>query len=105
MDTFMVYVTAKDEDEAEKISHHLLNKRLIACSNIFPIKSLYWWEGKIENESEIALIMKTQEKHKARIIEEIKDMHSYDVPCIEFLPINSGNPDYLDWIIKETSQN
>jgi periplasmic divalent cation tolerance protein len=103
MDIFMVYVTAKDEEEAKKISRHLLEKRLIACSNIFPINSLYWWNGKIEDESETALIMKTQEKHKVEIIQVIKKIHSYDVPCIEFLPIKSGNPDYLDWIVNETS--
>lgn len=99
---FMVYVTCKDEEEARKISLYLLEKRFVACANMFPIKSLYWWKGKIEDDSEAILIMKTQEKHKEVIIKTIKDMHSYDVPCIEFIEINSGNPDYLKWILKET---
>jgi periplasmic divalent cation tolerance protein len=98
----MVYVTCKDEAEARKISLHLLEKRFVACANMFPIKSLYWWKGKIEDDSEAILIMKTQENHKEELIKTIKEMHSYDVPCIEFIEINSGNPDYLKWILKET---
>jgi periplasmic divalent cation tolerance protein len=104
MDFYLVYVTAKDEKEGRKISNHLLNLHLVACSNLFPIKSLYWWKGEIEDESEVAIILKTQEKHKEQIISEIKKMHSYDVPCIEFLKIESGNPDYLKWIEEETNK-
>jgi periplasmic divalent cation tolerance protein len=102
MKTLMVYVTCKDEEEARKISLDLLEKRLVACANMCPIRSLYWWKGNIEDDSEELLIMKTQEKHIDLIIKTIKDIHSYDVPCIEFIEINSGNPDYLDWILKET---
>ncbi|UCE37291.1 MAG: divalent-cation tolerance protein CutA [Thermoplasmata archaeon] len=103
MNCSVIYVTAKDEEEAKRIADHLLSKRLIACANMFPIKSLYWWKGEIESEGEIAMIMKTQESHKKSIISEIKTLHSYDVPCIEFFTINDGNPDYLKWIVSETS--
>lgn len=103
MDFFVVYVTAKDEEEAKKIANHLLAKRLIACANMFNIKSLYWWKGKIENDDEVVLIMKTQKEHKERIVNEVKALHSYEMPCIEFLPIEDGNPDYLAWIKNETS--
>lgn len=105
MKFYMVYVTTKDEEEAKKISLYFLEKRLVACANIFPVRSLYWWKGKIEDDSEEILIMKTQEKHKDTIIKTIKDMHSYDVPCIEFIEINSGDPDYLKWILKETESS
>ena len=103
MDFYVVYVTAKDEEEAGKIAIHLLEKRLIACANMFPIKSLYWWKGKIERDDEVALIMKTQKRNTKNIISEVKALHSYDVPCIEFLPIQDGNPDYMDWIRKVTT--
>jgi periplasmic divalent cation tolerance protein len=99
----MVYVTAADEGEAKNLAMALLRKHLVACANIFPMDSLYWWKGKIENEGEAALIMKTQEKHKERIISEIKSIHSYEVPCIEFLEISHGNPDYVKWIEEETN--
>lgn len=105
MSYFMVYVTAKDEKEAKDVADILLKKRLVACANIFPINSFYWWKGEIQNDSEIALIMKTREKHTDQIISEIKSIHSYEVPCIEFLQISDGNPDYLKWIEKETTSD
>ncbi len=103
MSYFVVYVTTADEKEANKVAHHLLKKRLVACANIFPITSLYWWKGEIQNDSEMVLIMKTQEKHKDQIISEVRSIHSYEVPCIEFLQILYGNPDYLKWIEEETT--
>ena len=103
MDFLMVYVTCKDEGEARSISSHLLEKRLVACANMFPVKSMYWWKGKIENEDEeVAIIMKTQKGHKENVLKEILDLHSYDVPCVEFFEIEGGNPEYMDWIEKET---
>jgi periplasmic divalent cation tolerance protein len=102
MDFLMSYVTCKNEEEAKKIASHLLDRRLVACANIFPVKSMYWWEGKIEKANEVALVMKTQEGHKESIIKEVLALHSYDVPCVEFFDIKDGNPDYMEWIRKET---
>ena len=93
----IVYITCKDEQEAVNISKHLLNKRLIACSNIHPIRSMYWWNKKIEDEREFALIAKTKEKNYKNIKEEVKKLHSYDVPCI--LKIDAGaNENYARWV-------
>jgi periplasmic divalent cation tolerance protein len=99
----LVYVTAKDEEEARKIANHLLDKHLIACANMFPIKSLYWWKGTIQDDDEVALIMKTQKRNVESIISHVKAIHSYEVPCIEFLHFEDGNPEYLEWIRKETT--
>ncbi len=104
MDFLMVYVTCKDGDEAKKIASHMLEGRLVACANMFPVKSIYWWEGKIENEDEVVLLMKTQEGHREAIIKEVLTLHSYDVPCVEFFDIAHGNPEYLEWIKKETKE-
>lgn len=96
----LVYITCKDEKEAEKISMHLLKKHLIACANIFPIKSLYRWGGKIVNDNEHVIIAKTNNKNFKKVESEAKKMHSYDIPCI--LRINSkANKDYEDWANKE----
>jgi periplasmic divalent cation tolerance protein len=103
MNFYIVYVTAKDEEEGERIANRLLEERLIACANMFPIKSSYWWKGKIEKDNEIALIMKTQKKHIANITSKVKELHSYEVPCIEFIPIKGGNPEFLKWIEDETT--
>jgi periplasmic divalent cation tolerance protein len=103
MSFLLIYVTTKDEKEAHKIANQLLSKRMIACANMFPVKSLYWWKGAIESDDEYAMIMKTQELHKESIISEIKTLHSYDVRCIEFFKIEDGSPDYLEWIMTETT--
>ena len=96
----LVYITCKDKKEAEKISLHLLRKRLIACANIFPIKSMYWWEGKIENQNEVVIIAKTNNKNFKKAVNDVRKLHSYQIPCI--LKINaSANKDYEDWAIKE----
>ncbi len=100
----MVYVTAKDEEEAKKIADTLLEKRLIACANMFPIKSLYRWKGVVENAEEVCLIMKTQTRHVERIISEVKAVHSYEVPCVVSLEITDGNPDFFEWIKNETAE-
>lgn len=103
MNFYIVYVTAKDEEEGERIANRLLNERLIACTNMFPIKSSYWWKGEIVTDSEVALVMKTQKKHLTSITSKVKELHSYEVPCIEFIPIEDGNPEYLKWIEDETT--
>ena len=96
----LVYITCKDKKEAEKISMHLLKKRLIACANIFPIKSMYWWEGKIVNSGENVIIAKTSNKKFKRLESEVKSIHSYTIPCI--LKINaSANKEYQQWAGKE----
>ncbi len=99
-DMTLVYITCNDKKEAEKISLHLLRKRLIACANIFPIKSLYWWQGKIVNDDENVIIAKTNNKNFKQLAIEVKKMHSYEIPCI--LKINAfANKDYEAWANKE----
>ena len=96
----LVYVTCKDRKEAEKISMHLLKKRIIACANIFPIKSTYWWNGKITKSNEHVMIAKTSNKNFRKLEFEVKKIHSYGIPCI--LRINaSANKEYEEWMNKE----
>lgn len=98
----MVYVTAKEMDEAERIAEHLLEKRIIACANIFPIWSIYSWKGKVEKENEVALMLKTSHDLVDRVIKEVRKVHSYEVPCIVSYRIDKGDKDYLEWIRNET---
>ena len=96
-------MTASSLEEAGLISNSLLEKRLIACSNIInDMKSTFWWDGNIQNENEVMLIAKSTKSHLDKIISEVKSLHSYDVPEILAIPIVGGNLDYLDWLIKET---
>lgn len=96
----LAYITCKDKKEAERISMHLLRKRLIACANIFPIKSLYWWKVKIVKDSEVVIIAKTSSKNFKKVENEVKKLHSYTIPCI--LRLNAtANKEYERWANKE----
>ncbi|MFH1683361.1 MAG: divalent-cation tolerance protein CutA [Candidatus Margulisiibacteriota bacterium] len=99
----LVYITAKDKEEARKIGQALVEGRLAACANIINnMESIYWWKGKIQNDNEAVLIVKTKENLVPELIEKVKSIHSYDCPCIVALPILDGNKAFLDWIQKET---
>ncbi len=103
MDTFFVYVTAVDAAEAELIARKVVGERLAACANLLgAIKSVYWWEGEVCDGEEVALVLKTSNARKAELIDRVKQLHSYDCPCIACLPIVDGNPGFLDWIKAET---
>lgn len=99
VDCIVVLVTAKDAAEAEKISGHLLRQKLIACANIVKgVKSLFWWEGKIDSASEVLLVMKSRKAVFPKIVKEVKANHSYQVPEIIALPVVAGQKDYLSWV-------
>ncbi len=98
-----VYIPCKDEEEAMNISKILLDKNLIACSNRFPIKSMYWWEGKIEQSNEFVIIAKSILEKFEQIKKEVKRIHSYDVPAIIKYDV-SANKDYEGWCRKEVSK-
>ncbi len=95
-----VYITCESLDEARRIARHLLEKKLIACANIFPIRSLFWWKGKIEECNEFVMIVKTKAEKFKELREEVKKIHSYSIPCICSFVIEEGNREFLDWIEK-----
>ena len=101
------YITINSYELAVKLANILLEKRLIACSNIIgteekPITSLYSWEGKIENDKEILMLCKSRSSLMDEIIKEVKANHPYSVPEIIATPIIGGNADYLKWIQENT---
>jgi len=98
----LIYITARDEEEAEKIGRVLVEEKLAACVNIHPIKSIYRWEEDIAEESETAMFVKTKAELADAIIKRVKQLHSYEVPCIVSLPIEEGHPDFLEWIDRST---
>ncbi len=97
MEPIIILCTCKEED-AEKIVNELLTKKLIACVNSFPVKSFFWWKGKMEKEEEILLMMKSSEEKWDAIQKEIKKIHSYEVPEIISISIKNCLPDYLKWM-------
>ncbi len=92
------------EGEAERLAQALLSERLVACVQMFPVQSRYWWRGKIEAASEVMLLMKTRAGLMERLVARIKELHPYEVPEVVALPISEGNPDYLEWVREETRQ-
>jgi len=103
MSLVMLYVTASSRSEAEKIAKILVEERLIACANLFDgMTSLYWWEGKVQSDAEASFFAKTKESLVDKITQRIKELHSYDCPCVVSLPISGGNVEFLDWIAEET---
>ncbi|OAG27881.1 divalent-cation tolerance protein CutA [Thermodesulfatator autotrophicus] len=105
MGIMIFYVTCSDEAEARKIAKSLLEERLIACANIYTgISSLYWWEGKIQEDNEVVIILKTKEELTQKVIAKIKALHSYECPCILSFSVKEGYEPFLNWIKKETEE-
>ena len=99
MSYIVVITTTSNKKEAVKIVRSLLKERLIACANIVgPVSSLFWWQGKIDEENEFLVFMKSQKSLFKRLSERVTEIHSYDVPEIIALPIIEGSPPYLEWL-------
>ena len=92
----LVYITCRDGKEAEFISKALIEKKLVKCTNIFPVKSIFMWKGKLQEQKETVLIAKTKENFN-RIKKEVENIHSYEVPCIISFTVDS-NTKFLNWI-------
>jgi len=97
----IVLTTAGSQEEARKIAHSLVEKQLAACVNIVPqIESVYRWQGKVESANEWLLVIKTVDTNFSQVCDEIKKLHSYELPeCIK-LEVNGGSQEYLQWIEK-----
>lgn len=101
--SIVVLVTCGSEEEALKIANILVEKHIAACVNLVsPIRSIYRWEGKIWDEKEWLLIVKTQSDRFAELEKKVKSLHSYSVPEIISLPITEGSSAYLNWIKENT---
>jgi periplasmic divalent cation tolerance protein len=102
-----VYITTKDKDQARTIGKVLVEERLAACVNILDgMESIYHWDDKIVEDKECVLIAKTPYYNVNRLTKRVKELHTYDVPCIISLVITEqeGNEEYLDWLRNETEK-
>ncbi len=97
-----IYMTAGSLEEARKIGKELVISKLAACVNILNnMNSIYVWQGKVQEDSEIVMIAKTTEDRVPQLVEKVKSLHSYECPCIVSIPVSGGNQAFLDWIAEE----
>lgn len=101
----LVLTNVPDEAAARTIAHLLVKQRLAACVNMLPaVQSVYQWQGKLEQASEVTLLIKTTQERYAELEAAIKSAHAYQVPEIIAVPVVAGLPAYLDWIAAETKR-
>ena len=101
-DKIVVFSTCGSDEEARKVARGLVEKRLAACVNVTPgIRSIYRWQGAIEEDSEHLLVIKSRRDLFGRLRAELESLHSYDVPEVVALPVVDGSEAYLGWIDRE----
>jgi periplasmic divalent cation tolerance protein len=102
--TCLVLCNCPDGQTAEAIAHRLVQERLAACVNILPqVKSIYRWQGIVENAQEHTLLIKTTTANYPLLQTVITELHPYEIPEIIAFPITQGLPAYLDWINESTA--
>jgi periplasmic divalent cation tolerance protein len=105
-DFVVVLVTAGDMDEAARIGRTLVEERLIACANVVgPIRSIYRWQGAVEDASEHLLLLKARAADVPAIEARVRTLHSYEVPEVLALPIRGGAAAYLAWLAEATTRS
>ncbi|HXX58080.1 MAG TPA: divalent-cation tolerance protein CutA [Thermodesulfovibrionales bacterium] len=103
MDNIVVFITTSDEEEAAKIAHALVEARLAGCANIVGgLRSVYRWEGRIEDEAEVLIVVKTRLSLFEGLSRKVRELHSYKVPEIIAVPVVKGSADYLKWLKEVT---
>jgi periplasmic divalent cation tolerance protein len=104
-DLCAVFTTAPDEDVAETLARTLVEERLAACVNLIPgARSIYRWEGALQDDSEVVLVIKSHRNRTQALAARINDLHPYELPEVLVLPVSGGSERYLDWIATETRE-
>ena len=97
-------MTVGSLEDAKKIGKTLVEQNLVACVNLLEnMISIYKWEEQLKEDQEVVIIAKTRKKLMPKLIDTVNSLHSYDCACILELPIQGGNPEFLNWIMAETS--
>ena len=103
MQPVMVYMTAENLDQARTIARVVIENRLAACVNVLDgMRSMYHWEGRIEESREVVVLAKTREELLPEFIRRVREVHTYECPCIVSWPLTGGHQAFLDWIGQET---
>ncbi|WP_192457751.1 divalent cation tolerance protein CutA [Musicola keenii] len=98
-DAIVILCTAPDETSAKALATSVLEARLAACVTLLPgAVSLYHWEGKLEQQTETQLLLKTERRHQPALLSHLKQHHPYQTPELLVLPVLDGDSDYLSWL-------
>ncbi len=93
------YMTAPTAPAAQEIVMALLEEELIACANILPGADSYFvWEGELEKQKEVLVFFKARAENEKAIVKRVRRLHPYKCPCVVFMPLTGGNPDFLEWV-------
>ena len=102
-DAMLVFTTLPSADKAAELAKALVEERLAACANLLPaIRSIYRWQGKLQDENEVLVLLKTRAEHLERLKLRILELHPYEVPEVLAVPVEAGYQPYLDWLAGET---
>jgi periplasmic divalent cation tolerance protein len=102
-DAMLVLTTLPNADAAGELAKSLVEEKLAACANIFPaVRSVYKWQGKIQDENEVLVLLKTRQEHFERLKSRILELHPYEVPEVLAIPVEQGYQAYLEWLARET---
>ena len=102
MEFVEIQITCGSDDEATMIADALVGRRLAACVQQLPIRSTYRWQGAIQRDDELLLLVKTTSERIGGVRDAVAELHSYDVPALTVVALADGSPDYLAWLRAET---
>jgi periplasmic divalent cation tolerance protein len=102
-DALLVFTTLPSADKAAELGKVLVEERLAACANLIPaVRSIYRWQGKLQDENEVLVLLKTRAEHLERLKLRILELHPYEVPEVLAVPVEAGYQPYLEWLAGET---
>jgi periplasmic divalent cation tolerance protein len=100
----VIHITASSDEEARRIAAALVAEHLVACCSILPgVRSIYRWNGNVQEDEELLLMCKSRSELFSRIVTRVRELHSYEVPEIIRVPIDEGSTPYLKWIDESLS--
>ncbi|GAA4876609.1 divalent-cation tolerance protein CutA [Kitasatospora terrestris] len=102
-DFIVLTTTHDDQDAARALAASLVGERLAACAQVYPVESVYWWDGAVRNATEWRIDLKTRADRADRLTARIAELHTYDTPEVVAVPVVTGSPSYLAWLAAETA--
>ncbi|CAK9232855.1 unnamed protein product [Sphagnum jensenii] len=103
--SIVVYVTVPNKETGSKLAHSIIENKLAACVNQIPgVESTYWWQGKVETDSELLLMIKTRQSLLQQLTDHVTANHPYDTPEVIAVPITGGSHKYLQWLAESTQK-